>query len=174
MLTIHLLAILLWQQFLPVHNLSQYQKRRVASRKSDIMRQNAAPQNVDPSHGQPDDPDALDLELARWFALHGGAWSGTLSELLRTLKTETSLSDDILPTSAEVLYAHIAAHRQLLRSSGIEVTLGQGYPRIVSLRSSPKQESEQVSPSLAREGKSAQASAAEHHFASKVSDSPSP
>src|SRR5262249_27928481 len=86
----------------------------------------------------------------------------------------TSLSDDILPTSAEVLYAHIAAHRQLLRSSGIEVTLGQGYPRIVSLRSSPKQESEQVSPSLAREGKSAQASAAEHHFASKVSDSPSP
>src|SRR5215813_7543583 len=138
------------------------------------MRQNVTPQHVDPSLGQPTDPDLLDQELVRWFALHGCAWSGTSGELLRTLKIETSLSTDVLPASAEVLYAHIAAHRQLLQSSGIEVTLGQGYPRIVSLRSSPNQEPEQVSSSGVTQGKSEQASAAEHHFESKVADSPSP
>ena len=60
----------------------------------------------------PESDDPVDQELVRWFALHGGGWSGTAAELFAAVK-----------------------NRQILRSLGMDVFLHQGYPRMVSLQS---------------------------------------
>ena len=76
-----------------------------------------------------------DQELVRWFALHGGVWSGTASELLAAVRTRVDVGNDLWPRSSRALYAHLESHKQMLRSMGVDVWLRQGYPRIVTLRS---------------------------------------
>jgi GAF domain len=83
----------------------------------------------------PESDDLFDEELAGWFALHGGAWSGTGSELLTAVRTRVDVGNDLWPQSPRALYAHIESHRQILRSLGVDVWLQPGYPRIISLRS---------------------------------------
>jgi GAF domain len=84
----------------------------------------------------PPEPDnRCDQELVRWFALHGGVWSGTASELLAAVRTRVDVGNDLWPRSSRALYAHLESHRQILRSLGVDVWLRQGYPRIVTLRS---------------------------------------
>jgi GAF domain len=83
----------------------------------------------------PESDDLFDEELAGWFALHGGAWSGTGSELLTAVRTRVDVGNDLWPQSPRALYAHIESHRQILRSLGMDVWLQPGYPRIISLRS---------------------------------------
>jgi hypothetical protein len=77
----------------------------------------------------------LDQELARWFAVHGGPWSGTASELLAAAKTSAGVEKDLWPQSWRALYPHLESRRQVLHSLGVDVMLCQGYPRMVTLRS---------------------------------------
>jgi hypothetical protein len=83
------------------------------------------------------EPDSgFDLELAEWFSRRGGAWSGTASELLVSLRT--SIDKGSLSSLTSVgLYAYLQSHRQSLRSLGMDVLLRDGVPRMVSLRSLP-------------------------------------
>jgi hypothetical protein len=83
----------------------------------------------------PESDYRLDQELVGWFALLGGGWSGTATELFATLKTTVAGSSDLWPQSPRALYAHIESHRQVLRSLGVDVLLRPGYPRMISLRS---------------------------------------
>ena len=91
------------------------------------------------------EPDSrFDLELAEWFSRRGGAWSGTASELLASLRTsgdEGSLSS----LTSVGLYAYLQSHRQRLRSLGVDVLLQNGVPRMVSLRS-PQDEPQRKEP----------------------------
>ena len=73
-------------------------------------------------------------ELAGWFALHGGVWSGTASELLAAVRARIDVRNDVWPLSSRVLYAHIESHMQILRSLGVDVWLRPGNPRMISLR----------------------------------------
>jgi len=77
----------------------------------------------------------FDQELARWFAAHGGPWSGTASELLAAAKTSAGVGNDLWPQSGRALFAHLESHQQILHSLGVDVMLRQGYPRMVTLRS---------------------------------------
>jgi GAF domain len=77
----------------------------------------------------PESDVRFDQELAGWFALHRGVWSGTATELIAAVGT------DLWPQSPHALYAHIESHRQILRSLGVDVLPHHGYPRMVSLRS---------------------------------------
>ncbi len=85
--------------------------------------------------------DCFDQELARWFARHGGAWTGTASELLAALKASPGVRNDSSlgswPQSFRALYSHIESHGQSLRSLGVEALLHDGHPRMISLRSCP-------------------------------------
>ena len=83
----------------------------------------------------PPPDNRCDQELVRWFALHGGVWSGTASELLAAVRTRVDVGNDLWPRSSRALYAHLESHKQMLRSLGVDVWLRQGYPRIVTLRS---------------------------------------
>jgi hypothetical protein len=80
------------------------------------------------------DHERFDHELAGWFALHGGVWSGTADELLATLQTRIDVNRVPWPQSPRALYAHIESHQQMLRSLGVAVSLPNGYPRMISLR----------------------------------------
>lgn len=83
----------------------------------------------------PASDDRFDQELMGWFALHGGPWSGTASELLAALKTRAGVGNDSWPQSPCALYSHIESHTQILRSLGVDALLYQGCPRMLSLRS---------------------------------------
>jgi hypothetical protein len=84
-----------------------------------------APKNL--TAGPPRSPvvseavDRFDRELEKWFALHGGAWSGTAAELLAALEPGVDASSDWWPQSTSALYGHIESHRQELRSLGLAV-----------------------------------------------------
>jgi len=77
----------------------------------------------------------FDQELMEWFALRGGPWSGTASELLAAIKSRAGVGNDSWPQSPLALYCHIESHRGILRSLGVDALLHSGYPRMVSLRS---------------------------------------
>lgn len=83
----------------------------------------------------PQSDDRLDQELAAWFSLREGAWSGTTTELLASLRTRTDADSSGWPHSQGSLYAHLQSHTQILRSLGVDVLLHHGFPRMVSLRS---------------------------------------
>ena len=95
----------------------------------------------------PESDSRFDVELAEWFSCRGGAWSGTASELLVSLKTSGDNGTLNSLTSVE-LYAYLQSHRQRLSSLGVDVFLRNGVPRIVSLRS-PQDEPKKTSPSSA-------------------------
>jgi hypothetical protein len=73
-------------------------------------------------------------ELAGWFALHGGVWSGTAAELGAAVRARIDVCNDVWPPASRVLYAHIESHKQVLRSLGVDVGLHPGNPRMISLR----------------------------------------
>jgi GAF domain len=83
----------------------------------------------------PEPGSGFDVELGEWFSRRGGAWSGTASELLVSLRTSPDIDRGSLSslTSAE-LYAYLQSHQQRLRSLGVDVFLRNGIPRMVSLR----------------------------------------
>jgi hypothetical protein len=83
----------------------------------------------------PQSDDRLDQELAAWFCLREGAWSGTAAELLASLRTRADADSSLWPHSPRILYAHLQSHMQILRSLGVDVLLHHGLPRMVSLRS---------------------------------------
>jgi hypothetical protein len=82
--------------------------------------------------------DRLDQELATWFARRGVAWSGTATELLTSIRTGSDPGIVFWPESPRALYDHLRNHRELLRSLGVDVWLSQGSPRMVLIRSCPK------------------------------------
>jgi GAF domain len=83
----------------------------------------------------PEPGSGFDVELGEWFSRRGGAWTGTASELLVSLRTSADIDKGSLSsvTSAE-LYAYLQSHQQRLRSLGVDVFLRNGVPRMVSLR----------------------------------------
>ena len=83
----------------------------------------------------PQSDDRLDQELAAWFCLREGAWSGTAAELLASLRARADADCSLWPHSPRILYAHLQSHMQILRSLGVDVLLHHGLPRMVSLRS---------------------------------------
>jgi len=83
----------------------------------------------------PESNNRFDHELVRWFARHGGVWSGTAAELRAAVQTRVDISNDWWPQSPCALYAHIESHREILWSLGVDVSLHHGYPRRVSLQS---------------------------------------
>jgi GAF domain len=89
--------------------------------------------------------DFLDQELARWFARHGGPWSGTASELLAAINASgvgKDSSSGHWPQSFRALYSHIDSHRQRLRCLGVDALLHDGPPRMITFRSCPEEERE--------------------------------
>ncbi len=72
-------------------------------------------------------------EMVEWFMQRGGVWCGTVTELFAEVKTKLRVEDDLRQSPAAV-YAHIESHREIFHSLGLDVTLRQGYPRMVSLR----------------------------------------
>src|ERR1700730_8887717 len=91
------------------------------------------------------EPDSrFDPTIAEWFSRRGGAWSGTASELLASLRTSGDKGGLSSLTSVE-LYAYLQSHRQTLWSLGVDVSLRNGVPRMVSLRS-PQDEPQKTSP----------------------------
>jgi general secretion pathway protein A len=99
-----------------------------------MMRPNLTEQQLR-AIASPGSGDRFDQELVAWFALCGGAWSGTAAEMLAAVKTRVGVGNDLWAQSPSALYAHIESHRQILRSLGVDVSLRHGYPRMVSLRS---------------------------------------
>jgi hypothetical protein len=88
----------------------------------------------------PQSIDRFDQELAGWFSLRGGAWSGTTAELLASVRTRSDVDSSSWPQSPRGLFAHLESHRELLQSLGLDVLLHQGVPRMVSLRSCQKEQ----------------------------------
>src|SRR5216683_4572137 len=86
----------------------------------------------------PQSDDRFDQDLVGWFSRRGGAWSGTAAELLASVRTRSDVDSSLWHQSPRELYAHLEIHRELLRSSGLDVLLHQGVPRMVSLRSCQK------------------------------------
>lgn len=78
--------------------------------------------------------DAFDRELAAWFALRKGVWSGTAAELLAATQTMPDTRKWAWPKAARALYVHLETHQDALRSFGIEVQFHSGSPRMLSLR----------------------------------------
>ena len=83
----------------------------------------------------PQSDDRLDRELAAWFSVRKGGWSGTAAVLLASLRTVADADGTWSPYSSRMLYAHLESHQHILRSLGMEVVLHHGFPRMVSLRS---------------------------------------
>jgi hypothetical protein len=94
-------------------------------------------------------PKRCDQELAEWFAAHGGAWSGTASELLAALRTRVDAGSDFWPMSSRALYARLESHGQVLRSLGLDVLLRDGYPRMITLRPYQNEEPSRTPPVVA-------------------------
>jgi GAF domain len=95
----------------------------------------------------PQSDDRFDLELAGWFSLRGGAWSGTASELLASVRTRSDVDSNLWPQSPRGLYTYLEFHRESLQSLGLDVLLHQGVPRMVSLRSCQKEQPPRQPPS---------------------------
>ena len=89
----------------------------------------------------PKSNDRLDQELAAWFVQRGRAWSGTAAELLNSVRTGSDLSLNCWPESSRGLYDHLKTHEKMLQQLGVDVTLRDGFPRIVSLRPRPAESS---------------------------------
>jgi GAF domain len=87
--------------------------------------------------GLPEFDDSFDRELAQWFALRKGVWSGTAAELLAAVQGKPDAGKPSRSQSAHTLYAHLESRRHILRSLGVEVRLHQGLPRMLSLRHCP-------------------------------------
>ena len=83
----------------------------------------------------PPSNDRLAQDLAIWFARRGGAWSGTVAELLTAVRAGSSVGNSLWPESSRGLYEHLNAQRETLRSLGVDVLLSNGIPRMVLLRS---------------------------------------
>jgi hypothetical protein len=99
-----------------------------------MMRQQNLTQHPLSAIELPESDDRFDQELARWFALHRGGWSGTAAELLAAVKARVDVCNESCLQSPRALYAHIESHMQILRSLGIDIWMGHGYPRMISLR----------------------------------------
>jgi hypothetical protein len=84
----------------------------------------------------PESDCRFDRELVEWFSRRRGAWSGTATALLASLRTSTGAGSSLSPQSPVELYTHLQSHRQILQSLGVDVMLHNGVPRMVSLRSS--------------------------------------
>jgi len=97
----------------------------------------------------PPSSDRLAQDLAIWFAQRGGAWSGTLAELLTAVRAGSGVGNGLWPESGRELYNHLNAQKATLRSLGVDVLLRDGIPRIVSLRSCSGEPVPSISPSLA-------------------------
>jgi len=97
----------------------------------------------------PEFDDSFDRELAEWFALRKGVWSGTAAELLAAVQSRPDAGKGAWAQSARTLYAHLESHRHILRSSGVDVRLHQGPPRMLSLRPCPVGKSEKKPPATA-------------------------
>jgi GAF domain-containing protein len=79
--------------------------------------------------------DLFDQQLVNWFALHGGPWSGTASELLAAIRSGAENGHDSQPDSPRALYSHIETHRRALLALGVDASLHRRHPRMISLRS---------------------------------------
>jgi GAF domain-containing protein len=100
----------------------------------------------------PESDSRFDLELAEWFSRRGGAWSGTASELLVSLRTSVDKGSLSSLTSVG-LYAYLQSHSQGLQALGMDVLLQNSVPRMVSLRSlqdEPKRTTPSTSSDLGR------------------------
>jgi len=95
----------------------------------------------------PESVDRVDQKLVEWFALHGGTWSGTATELLSAVRAGVEVSDDLWPRSPRALCAHIESHQQILHSLGVVVSLSRGHPRMISIRSRQGEQPKGKSPS---------------------------
>src|ERR1700680_405836 len=82
----------------------------------------------------PEPHDRFDQELVGGFAQHGGAWSGTASELLAAVTARVDIGNNFWPQSPRAVYTHLESHRQTLHSLGVAVSLPNGVPRMISLR----------------------------------------
>ncbi len=85
----------------------------------------------------PEFDDSFDRELAEWFALRKGVWSGTAAELLAAVQGRPDAGKPSWSQPAHTLYAHLESRRHILRSMGVEVRLHLGPPRMLSLRHCP-------------------------------------
>jgi hypothetical protein len=83
----------------------------------------------------PKSDDRFDQELAGWFSLRRGAWYGTATQLLASIGKRSDGDDGLWPQSSRELYAHLESHKRMLQSLGVDVSLLQGVPRMVLLRS---------------------------------------
>jgi hypothetical protein len=90
--------------------------------------------------------DRFDRRLGEWFAVHGGVWSGTASELFAAVRAGVEVSNDLWPRSPGALYAHIESHQQVLYSLGVSVSFPRGHPRMISIRSSRQDEPPETKP----------------------------
>jgi hypothetical protein len=106
------------------------------------MPKNMAAERLEPDEGN--SADCINRDLVAWFAEHGCAWSGTLSELVGSLNTSDIVSHKTLPLTANSLYAHLRLQSETLRSYGIDVTLYQSCPRMVSLKPCEKAQEQPV------------------------------
>ena len=79
------------------------------------------------------DADRLDRKLTEWFSLRGRPWSGTAAELLAAV-TRSDIAGSLWLQSPRGLYHHLQSRKRNLQSLGVEVSLHQGVPRMVSLR----------------------------------------
>lgn len=97
----------------------------------------------------PEFDDSFDRELAEWFALRKGVWSGTAAELLAAVQGRADAGKASWSQSAHNLYAHLESRRHILRSLGVEARLQQGPPRLLSLRHWPVEISAKKPPATA-------------------------
>jgi general secretion pathway protein A len=79
--------------------------------------------------------DRFVQELVAWFALCGGGWTGTAAELLKAIKARVGIGDDLWTDHLSALYTHIESQWQTFRSLGVNVSVHDSCPRMVSLRS---------------------------------------
>ncbi len=85
----------------------------------------------------PEFDDSFDRELVEWFALRKGVWSGTAAELLAAVRSGPDAGSLAHAQSVRTLYDYLESRRHILRSSGVDVGLHQGTPRMLSLRHLP-------------------------------------
>jgi hypothetical protein len=97
----------------------------------------------------PEFDDAFDRELVEWFALRKGVWSGTAAELLAAVRSRPDAGSVAWSQSARMLYSHLESRRHILRSSGVDVRLQEGSPRMLSLRPCPVGKSAKKPPATA-------------------------
>jgi hypothetical protein len=97
----------------------------------------------------PEFDDAFNRELLEWFAFRKGVWSGTAAELLAAVRSRPDAGSAAWSQSARMLYSHLESQRHILRSSGVDVRLQEGSPRMLSLRPCPVGKSAKKPPATA-------------------------